>query len=48
MLEGLCILSVLGTSWGPPGETRKCRWGEGYLSFYPGPIVSLCNMTPDK
>lgn len=43
-MEGLCILSVLGTPWGPLGQAVKWSWGEGCLCFSPVPVTSVTQL----
>ena len=38
--EGLHVPSGLGTPQNPTGGAGKCRWGEGYQGFPPGPVNS--------
>ena len=38
LLEGLYVISSLGTSRDPPGGAEECHRGEGSLSFPPGPV----------
>jgi len=39
-LEGLHVLSGLGTHRDPTGGAGKCCWGGGFLGFSPGTFAS--------